>query len=167
MIYFLTVLFFRHYANSYNYLLEIRVVDTNALEIRTIAGFINYKQCRILFAVNLPRDAINHFKTHIERFKNRSGFQELSFEHYAWLLKQYSAFGDLFDQAVKLGLPGVQTQHPGIYYQQAAQYAILRKKSCQELCTVSNWRLYLIKIHSILFFAESCCLSFPRSSRKC
>lgn len=74
--------------HAYNNLLEVRIVDTNALEIRTIAGFINYKICRILFAINLPRDAINQFKPHIDRFKTRSGFQELSFEHYAWLSKQ-------------------------------------------------------------------------------
>lgn len=36
-----------------------------------------------------------------------------------------------------MGLPAVQIQHPGLYYQQAAQFAILRKKSCQELCMVS------------------------------
>lgn len=49
---------------------------------------------------------------------------------------RYSVFGDIFDKAVELGLPAVQTQHPGIYYQQAAQYAIVRKRLCQELCAV-------------------------------
>ncbi|CAG9819021.1 unnamed protein product [Phaedon cochleariae] len=125
----------KHYTHAYNNLLEIRIVDTNALEIRTIAGFINYKLCRLLFALNLPRDAISQFKSHIDRFKSRLGFQELSFEHYAWLSKQYSVFGDIFDEAVKLGLPAVQTQHPGLYYQQGAHYATMRKKSCQELCS--------------------------------
>jgi hypothetical protein len=125
----------KHYTHAYNNLLEIRIVDTNALEIRTVAGFINYKLCKLMFALNLPRDAISQFKAHIDRFKNRMGFQELSFEHYAWLSKQFSVFGDIFDEAVKQGLPAVQTQHPGIYYQQAAQYSILRKKSCQELCS--------------------------------
>ncbi|KAJ8917803.1 hypothetical protein NQ315_010709 [Exocentrus adspersus] len=125
----------KHYTHAYNNLLEIRIVDTNALEIRTVAGFINYKLCRLMFTLNLPRDAISQFKAHIDRFKNRMGFQELSFEHYAWLSKQYSVFADVFDEAVKQGLPAVQTQHPGIYYQQAAQFAIMRKKSCLELCS--------------------------------
>lgn len=35
-----------------------------------------------------PRDAIGHFKAHIERFRSRSGFKELIFEHYAWLSLQ-------------------------------------------------------------------------------
>ncbi|XP_072378300.1 trafficking protein particle complex subunit 11 [Diabrotica undecimpunctata] len=124
----------KHYIHAYNSLLEIRIVDTNAMEIRTVAGFINYKLCRLLFALNLPRDAISQFKSHIDRFKARMGFHELTFEHYAWLSKQYSVFGDIFDEAVKMGLPAVLTQHPGIYYYQAAQYSLQRKKLCQELC---------------------------------
>uniref|UniRef100_A0A6P7H0Z7 Trafficking protein particle complex subunit 11-like n=1 Tax=Diabrotica virgifera virgifera TaxID=50390 RepID=A0A6P7H0Z7_DIAVI len=124
----------KHYIHAYNSLLEIRIVDTNAMEIRTVAGFINYKLCRLLFALNLPRDAISQFKSHIDRFKARMGFHELTFEHYAWLSKQYSVFGDIFDEAVKMGLPAVLTQHPGIYYYQAAQYCLQRKKLCQELC---------------------------------
>ncbi|XP_025834501.1 trafficking protein particle complex subunit 11 isoform X2 [Agrilus planipennis] len=124
----------KHYTYAYNKLLEIRIVDTNAMEIQTVAGFINYKLCKLMFTLNLPRDAISQFKAHAERFKSRIGFKELAFEHYAWLCKQYSIFGDIFDEAVRLGLPAVQTQHPGVYYQQAAQYAIQRKKSCLELC---------------------------------
>ena len=33
-----------------------------------------------------------------------------------------------------LGLPAIQTQHPGLYYQQAAQYAIKRRQLAEELC---------------------------------
>lgn len=73
---------------AYNNLQELRMVDTNALEIRTVAGFINYKLCRVLFTLRLPRDAISQFKAHIDRYKARSGFKELSFEHHAWLSKQ-------------------------------------------------------------------------------
>ncbi|XP_050304839.1 trafficking protein particle complex subunit 11 [Anthonomus grandis grandis] len=125
----------KHYTVAYNNLLEIRIVDPNAFEIRTVAGFINYKICTLLFNLNLPRDAISQFKGHIDKFKNRTGFQELIFEQYAWLSKQYEIFGDIFDEAVKLGLPAVQIQHPGIYYQQAAQFAILRKDACHKLCS--------------------------------
>ncbi|KAL3269164.1 hypothetical protein HHI36_008247 [Cryptolaemus montrouzieri] len=125
----------KHYSHAYNNLLEIRIVDTNALEIRMVAGYLNYKLCKLLFSLNLPRDAISHFKNHIERFKHRLGFQDLAFEHYAWLSKQFQMFGDTFDEAVKLGLPAVQIQHPGIYYQQAAQYAIVRKNISREICS--------------------------------
>lgn len=80
--------FYRHYIHAYNNLLELRIVDTNALEIKTVAGFINYKLCRLMFVLNLPRDAISQFRAHIDRFKSRIGFRELAFEHYAWLAKQ-------------------------------------------------------------------------------
>lgn len=129
----------KHYTHAYNNLLEIRIIDTNAMEIRTVAGFVNYKLCRLMFGLGLPRDAISQFRAHTDRFKIRTGFQELAFEHHAWMSKQFSVFGDIFDEAVKLGLPAVQAQHPGVYYQQAAQHAILRKKSCHELCSVTTY----------------------------
>lgn len=66
------------------------------MEVRTVAGFINYKLCKLMFALSLPRDAISQFKAHTDRFKNRIGFQELAFEHYAWLSKQYVKIISLF-----------------------------------------------------------------------
>lgn len=45
------------------------MVDTNALEIKTIAGFINYKICKIMFSLNLPKDAIAQFRLHTERLE--------------------------------------------------------------------------------------------------
>lgn len=49
---------------------------------------------------------------------------------------RYQIFGDVFEEAVRTGLPAVQTQHPGFYYQQAAQYAVLRKKTALQVCKV-------------------------------
>ena len=34
----------------------------------------------------------------------------------------------MFDDAIKLGLAAIQTQHPGFYFQQAANHAIERKR---------------------------------------
>ena len=36
----------RHYKQAYSHILELRMHDTNLLEIKTIAGFINYKVTR-------------------------------------------------------------------------------------------------------------------------
>jgi hypothetical protein len=56
-------------------------------------------------------------------------------------------FGDLFDEAIKLGLTAIQTQHPGFYYQQAASHATVRKQLVDSLkkvgiqtvvCDISN-----------------------------
>lgn len=127
----------KHYMHAYNNLLEARTVDTNIHEVRTVAGFINYKLCKLLFALNLPRDAIAQLKTHIERYKNRIGSTELLFEHYAWIARQYSAFGELFDEAIRAGLPGIQSQHPGFYYQHAAQYTVKRRQAMRSVCNES------------------------------
>ncbi|XP_032519488.2 trafficking protein particle complex subunit 11 [Danaus plexippus] len=124
----------KHYMHAYNNLLDTRQVDTNVHEIRTVSGYINYKLCKLLFALNLPRDAIAQVKSHIERYKNRIGPTELLFEHYGWIARQYSAFGELFDEAIRLGLPAIQSQHPGFYYQYAAQFTVKRRQAMRSVC---------------------------------
>ncbi|XP_049876792.1 trafficking protein particle complex subunit 11 [Pectinophora gossypiella] len=125
----------KHYMHAYNNLMETRTVDTNTHEVRTVAGYINYKLCKLLFALNLPRDAIAQLKTHIERYKSRVGPTELLFEHYAWIARQYSAFGELFDEAIRAGLPAIQSQHPGFYYQHAAQFTVKRRQAMRSVCS--------------------------------
>ncbi|KAL5018539.1 hypothetical protein ScPMuIL_004261 [Solemya velum] len=129
----------KNYKQAYGHLLDLRMHDTNLLEIKTIAGFINYKICRLSFQHNAPLDAIAQFRKHIDFFKSKTGLPELAFEHSAWMSKQFQVFGDLFDEAIKLGLTAIQTQHPGFYYQQAANHAIARKQLCRGRCKpVSN-----------------------------
>ncbi|PSN35312.1 Trafficking protein particle complex subunit 11 [Blattella germanica] len=128
----------RNYTQAYNNLLDLRMVDTNALEVKTVAGFVNYKLCKIMFQLSLPRDAIAQFRKHTEIFKNRIGPKDLAFEHHAWMSKQFCVFGDIFDEAIRQGLPALQTQHPGFYYQQSAQHASDRKEACLELCKDAN-----------------------------
>lgn len=125
----------KHYLHAYNNLLDTRTVDTNVNEVRTVAGFINYKLCKLLFALNLPRDAIAQLKSHIERYKCRVGATELLFEHYAWIARQYSAFGELFDEAIRAGLPAIQSQHPGFFYQLAAQFTVKRRQAMRSVCS--------------------------------
>ncbi|RXG54551.1 Trafficking protein particle complex subunit 11 [Armadillidium vulgare] len=124
----------KHYSQCYSYLLDHRVTNTNLHEIRTIASFINFKICKLDFILNLPRDSIEQFKRHMEIFRARTGPKEVIFEHYAWLAKQYSLFAEVFEEAVREGLPAVQTQHPGFYFQQAAQYAVLRRNTAFQVC---------------------------------
>ena len=124
----------KHYQQAYNNLLDVRLVDTNSSEIKTIASFINYKICRLLFSLKLPKDAITQFRNHVDRFKYQTGIKELMFEHHAWMSNQHSIFAELFDEAIRQGLPAVQTQHPGYYFQLAATHATRRQLSCEELC---------------------------------
>ncbi|KAI8419698.1 hypothetical protein MSG28_008386 [Choristoneura fumiferana] len=128
----------KHYLHAYNNLLETRTVDTNMHEVRTVAGYINYKLCKLLFALNMARDAIAQLKSHIERYKNRIGPTELLFEHYAWIARQYSAFGELFDEAIRAGLPAIQSQHPGFYYQYAAQFTVKRRQAMRSVCAEAS-----------------------------
>ncbi|XP_077995405.1 trafficking protein particle complex subunit 11-like [Glandiceps talaboti] len=124
----------KQYKVAYAYVTELRAHDTNMLEIKTISGFINYKICKLSFQHNAPLDAISQFRKHVDFYKNKTGCAELAFEHSAWMCKQFQIFGDLFDEAIRAGLNAIQTQHPGFYYQQAANHAINRKQLCRGLC---------------------------------
>ncbi|XP_054846122.1 trafficking protein particle complex subunit 11 isoform X1 [Eublepharis macularius] len=124
----------KNYRTAYNLVHELRAHETNMLEIKTMAGFINYKICRLCFQHNTPLDAIAQFRKHIDVCKKKIGSAELAFEHAAWMSKQFQVFGDLFDEAIKLGLTAIQTQNPGFYYQQAAYYAQERKQLANVLC---------------------------------
>lgn len=83
-----------------------------------------------------------------------------------WFLNRFQAFGDLFDEAIKLGLTAIQTQNPGFYYQQAAYYAQERKQLANIFCDheVSQIILQLMKLcgkfiyFSISWFLVSLCL---------
>ena len=47
---------------------------------------------------------------------------------------RFQLFGDLFEEAVKLGgLTAIQTQHPGFYYQQAAYHSVTRRQLAAKL----------------------------------
>jgi len=48
-----------------------------------------FQICRLLFQLNTPLDAIAQFRRHVDFFKTKIGIVELSFEHYAWMAKQY------------------------------------------------------------------------------
>lgn len=123
----------KYYTQAYANLEDIRVVDTNCLEIKTVAGFISYKMCKLMFKSNLPRDSITQFKAHIDKYKSRVGFKELMFEHQNWLSQQFQYFADLFAEAVKNGLTALQTQHPGIYYLKSAEFLFKRRETFAQI----------------------------------
>ncbi|RZF39728.1 hypothetical protein LSTR_LSTR011137 [Laodelphax striatellus] len=123
-----------HYSAAYTNLQDLRLVDTNALEVKTVAGFLVYKQCRLMFTFNQAREAIQQYRSHVDYFLNKIGPKELAFEHYAWLSKGSSVFGDLFDEAIRVGLEASQTQHPGFYYEQAARHSVTRKQLAANIC---------------------------------
>jgi hypothetical protein len=64
------------------------MVDTIALEVKMVAGFINYKLCKLMFQLSLPHDANAQFHRYTELFKIRIGPKNLAFQHHAWMSKQ-------------------------------------------------------------------------------
>ena len=79
-------------------------------------------------------------------------FSLLKFLDFFFSPWRFQAFGDLFDEAIKLGLTAIQTQNPGFYYQQAAYYAQERKQLAKALCNheVSHWLLYYLAIRKFI-----------------
>lgn len=53
-----------------------------------VAGFINYKICRLCFESDEPIDAIAQFRRHVDRFSTETGVKQLAYEHYEWLSRQ-------------------------------------------------------------------------------
>ena len=51
---------------------------------------------------------------------------------------RYQWFGEAFDQAIQMGLPAIQTQHPGLYFEQAALHGRRRRQAAQALPLVSG-----------------------------
>lgn len=80
----------KHYSQSYAHLLELRITDANVTEVKIVAGYIGYKVWRLSFLLNLPREAIAHFRSHMDFFRLRIGNLLSKFEHHAWLAAQYN-----------------------------------------------------------------------------
>ena len=56
------------------------------------------------------------------------------FTEHAACVRRFQLFGDLFEEAIKLGgLTAIQTQHPGFYYQQAAYHSLTRRQISAKL----------------------------------
>ena len=60
-------------SNHHECFLQVRATDTNIMEVKTIAGFISYKMCKLAFRLNLPRDAISQFRKHMDIFQQKVG----------------------------------------------------------------------------------------------
>jgi len=127
----------KSYQTAYALMLEAKRTDFNLSELRTVAGYISYKICRLAFKLNLARDALAQFRRHMDNFKWKSGVAELGWEHAAWQSLQAEMFANLFLSQSGGGGGGVMMhgQHPGVHYQLAAEYAISRRKLAEEQCS--------------------------------
>lgn len=62
--------------------------DDRGMEFKMVAGFINYKICRLCFESGEALDAIGQFRKHIDRFSKEVGLKHLVYEHHEWLSRQ-------------------------------------------------------------------------------
>ena len=68
----------------------------------------------------------------------RSSFERAPFSATLHLPVRYQWFGEVFDQAIQMGLPAIQTQHPGLYFEQAALHGRRRRQAADALPLVSG-----------------------------
>jgi len=77
-------------------------------------------------------------------------------------VSRFQLFGDLFEEAVKLGgLTAIQTQHPGFYYQQATYHSVSRRQLAAKLSpSLVLYELFALSISDAVHF----CLMFTPHS---
>ncbi len=56
---------YKAYFSAYSLLLEFKASEHNAAEIRTVAGFISHKLCRLGFRLNQGRESIAQFRNSV------------------------------------------------------------------------------------------------------
>ncbi|KAH9390206.1 Trafficking protein particle complex subunit 11 [Tyrophagus putrescentiae] len=127
-----------HYKNAYASLMEIRPSPLNLFEVKSIASLLNYKICRLAFYLNIPMDAISHFRKHIEIFQNRppppSVAASIEFEHHGWLSDQFLVFAELFELAIStFSLAPSSSQHPGVYFFDASTHMLERRRAAAQV----------------------------------
>nr|CDS31620.1 hypothetical protein HmN_000374700 [Hymenolepis microstoma] len=125
----------KQYRQAYNNLVELKVPNAHLLELKIVAGFINFKICQIAFQMH-GWDAISQFQRHITIFKNAEGMPELGYEHEAWLAKQYDIFGKLFEEATQFDCQASMSQNAGLYFHEAGRHTINRRKLAMRLCSI-------------------------------
>lgn len=62
--------------------------EDRIMEFKMVAGFFNYKVCRLSFEEDEPLSAITQFRKHIDRFSKDPGPKHLLFENAEWLSRQ-------------------------------------------------------------------------------
>ncbi|RHZ80693.1 hypothetical protein Glove_132g6 [Diversispora epigaea] len=164
-----------HYESCYNLLIELFVpkspitpgLQTRSkrwIETRVLADCINLKICKLNLYIDSPSAAMMQLNKHFNTFNklcNTEGVGESTFEYWAWLSRQYRAFGETLEVATRSGYnipdpltithstssdyrssssfsntgvnPSLVLQHPGFYYHLAAKYNSIRGDKFLEL----------------------------------
>uniref|UniRef100_A0A1I7YMA3 Foie-gras_1 domain-containing protein n=1 Tax=Steinernema glaseri TaxID=37863 RepID=A0A1I7YMA3_9BILA len=119
----------RHYRQAYNQITSYEITDSDAYEIRSVAGLLNFKICQLSFAHSTALEALAQYRKFITTFYTKSECQYptetlASIEFSLWKAKQSVWFAELFESAIGRGLVGISTQHPGLHFHEAANFYI-------------------------------------------
>ena len=94
-------------------LMEVRATDTNIMEVKTVAGFVSYKICKLAFRLNLPRDAISQFRKHMDIFQQKVGMDgEFLANKFSLIFKSDSRC-TCIDKIQECLVMLVSSRHPG------------------------------------------------------
>lgn len=111
------------------------------LEAKAVAEYLNYKLCAILVRMDSRGEAIRQFRGHLRSYKPQTAPDEVCFEHWAWIARQYFLFGQLLEAAISQAEtkpdPAVLSdrwQWPGLYYHAAAKATQRRRNAAEVLC---------------------------------
>jgi hypothetical protein len=106
-----------------------------------VAEYLNYKLCAILVRMDSRGEAIRQFRGHLRSYKPQTAPDEVGFEHWAWIARQYFVFGQLLEAASSQpdakSDPSVladRWQWPALYYHAAAKATKQRRKAAEALC---------------------------------
>lgn len=123
----------KYYQSSYSFLKQLHFTPTGAyaLEIKAVAGLLNYKICSKIMKLKGPAEAVEQFQSHLDSFQHTTGPVELPFCHDWWVSLQYLKFAGLLDSVSEKLKTQSQRYNSGFFYQTAARYAKIRKESAQ------------------------------------
>mmetsp|Transcript_2650 Transcript_2650/g.3829 ORF Transcript_2650/g.3829 Transcript_2650/m.3829 type:complete len:1207 (-) Transcript_2650:88-3708(-) len=118
-----------HYTQAYTYLTSIKVnkLSEEVIELKVVAQVIVFKIIYLLLNMNRVSEALIQFRHHIANFRSHQGIPSLHFHHYAWLSKQFRAFGEFWEAAPAAQRYSTKTQNSGYFYLSAAEHALRRK----------------------------------------
>lgn len=154
----------KHYSAAYTHLRDVKKNWKDFDEIKVVAEILNFRLCYLHLERNTPNNATTQFHQHINYYRSLVGDPDREFQHYAWVSRQYQIFGELLQlfsflapppsssngpssssgsngnslsNSGLISLGGSRSRgwnHPGFYFQAAANFEIQRRTAANKLC---------------------------------
>jgi hypothetical protein len=143
----------KHYAASYTQLRDVKKNWKDFDEIKVVAEVLNFRLCYLHLERNSPSNATTQFHQHVNYYRSLIGDPDREYQHYAWVSRQFLIFGELLQLFASMAPLPTPNQgptvvpsslssnrsrglnHPGFYFQAAANYESQRRSAAAKLCT--------------------------------